>query len=222
MKLMLCRSPSCRLIRKVIPLDRKRTIVYHKTMRRKDENKRDAIFRATIELLNQIGFSDISMSKIAKHAQVSSSTIYVYFDNKDDMLRKVYLHVKEKMSRQMTQRVDVSRSIRGAYRQIMTDLLDFIRNNRDEFLFLEQFTASPMLNRLLLQESSDLAIHTLHELVDRGKHENVLKPYDNNLLLSYCYFPISRLAMAEIRHRIEITERDLDAVIQMSWDAIRL
>lgn len=191
-------------------------------MRRKDENKRDAIFRATIELLNQIGFSDISMSKIAKHASVSAATIYVYFDNKDDMLRKVYLHVKEKMSRQMTRHVDVSMSICDAHRQIMTDLLDFIRNNRNEFLFMEQFTASPMLDRLLLQESSELAIHTLHDFIDRGKHENLLKPYDNTLLLSYCYFPIARLATAEIRHRIEITERDLDAVIQMSWDAIRV
>ena len=191
-------------------------------MRRKDEKKRDAIFRAMVELLNQIGFSDISMSKIAKHAQVSSSTIYVYFDNKDDMLRKVYLHVKEKMSQQMTRHVDVSMSICDTHRQIMTDLLDFIRNNRDEFLFLEQFTASPMLDRLLLQESSDLVIRTLHDFIDRGKHENMLKPYDNVLLLSYCYFPIARLATAEIRHRTEITECDLDAVIQMSWDAIRV
>lgn len=191
-------------------------------MRRKDDNKRDAIFRATIELLNQIGFSDISMSKIAKHASVSVATIYVYFDNKDDVFRKVYLHVKEKMSRQMTRHLDASMSICDAHRQIMTDLLDFIRNNRNEFLFMEQFTASPMLDRLLLQESSELAIHTLHDFIDRGKRENLLKQYDNTLLLSYCYFPIARLATAEIRHRIEITERDLDAVIQMSWDAIRV
>ncbi|QSO50973.1 TetR/AcrR family transcriptional regulator [Alicyclobacillus curvatus] len=190
-------------------------------MRHKDENKRDAIFRATIELLNQIGFSDISMSKIAKHAKVSSATIYVYFENKDDMLRKVYLHVKEKMSRQMTSHVNGSMSICDAHRQIMTDLLHFVRNNRDEFLFMEQFTASPMLDRLLLQESSELAIQTLHDFIDRGKRENELKPYDAKLLLSYCYFPIARLATAEIRHRIEITARDMDAVIQMSWDAIR-
>ncbi len=197
-------------------------IVYFKTMRHKDENKRDAIFRATIELLNQIGFSDISMSKIAKHASVSAATLYVYFDNKDDMLRKVYLHVKEKMSRQMTQHVNTSISICDAHRQIMMDLLDFIRNNRHEFLFMEQFTSSPMLDRLLLQESSELTIQPLHDFIDRGKHENLLKPYDNTLLLSYCYFPIARLATAEIRHRIEIAEDDLDAVIQMSWDAIRV
>ena len=197
-------------------------IVYFIGMRHKDENKRDAIFRATIELLNQIGFSDISMSKIAKHAQVSAATIYVYFDNKDDMFRKVYLNVKEKMSQQMTRHIDVSMPIRDAHHQIMTDLLDFIRDNRDEFLFMEQFSASPMLDRLLLQESSEIAIRTLHDFVNRGKHENVLKPYDNKLLLSYCYFPIARLATAEVRHRIEISEDDLNAVIQMSWDAIRM
>ncbi|MDB4867155.1 MAG: TetR family transcriptional regulator [Cohnella sp.] len=38
------------------------------------------------------------MSKIAKKAGVSASTIYVYFENKEDMLNKLYLSIKKKMS----------------------------------------------------------------------------------------------------------------------------
>ncbi|MDR1409712.1 MAG: TetR/AcrR family transcriptional regulator [Oscillospiraceae bacterium] len=53
-------------------------------MRVKDFSKKDAIFEATINLLNEIGFANISMSKIGKAAGVSSSTIYVYFENKED------------------------------------------------------------------------------------------------------------------------------------------
>ncbi|MFN0223999.1 TetR/AcrR family transcriptional regulator [Paenibacillus sp. KR2-11] len=53
------------------------------------------MFKATIQLLNEIGFSDISMSKIAKRAHVSPSTIYVYFENKEDMLSKLYSNGKQ-------------------------------------------------------------------------------------------------------------------------------
>ncbi|MCZ8522715.1 helix-turn-helix domain containing protein [Paenibacillus mucilaginosus] len=70
-------------------------IVYYRIMRHKDENKNEAIFKATIQLLNEIGFSDISMSKIAKRAHVSPSTIYVYFENKEDMLSKLYSNGKQ-------------------------------------------------------------------------------------------------------------------------------
>jgi AcrR family transcriptional regulator len=197
-------------------------IVYYTVMRYKDENKRDAIFRATIQLLNEVGFADISMSKIARHANVSSSTIYVYFDNKDDMLRKLYLNVKETMSRQMTRHLNESISTRDAHRWIMRDLLDFILNNKDYFLFMEQFTSSPMIDRLCLRSESALTFGSLHEFIERGKREKLFKPFDNLLLLSFCYFPIVRLAQAHFNQDSEVTEESLDEVIQMSWDAIKV
>jgi hypothetical protein len=50
-------------------LDYYRTIVYYRNMRTKDDSKKEAIFEATIGLLNEIGFANISMSKIAKSAE---------------------------------------------------------------------------------------------------------------------------------------------------------
>ncbi|MFJ5760843.1 TetR/AcrR family transcriptional regulator [Neobacillus sp. NPDC093182] len=46
-------------------------------MRHKDEKKNESIFQAAIDLINEIGLAETSMSKIAKKANVSSSTIYV-------------------------------------------------------------------------------------------------------------------------------------------------
>ena len=59
-------------------------------MRMKDENKKAAITKAIIGLINEIGFANISMSKIAKATGLSAATLYVYYENKEDMLRKVY------------------------------------------------------------------------------------------------------------------------------------
>ena len=54
-------------------------------MRYKDEAKQDAIIEATVKLVNQIGFAATSTSKIAKKANVSSATIYIYYKNKEDL-----------------------------------------------------------------------------------------------------------------------------------------
>ena len=51
-------------------------------MRHKDDSKREAISNAAIELITTIGFANTSMSKIAKAANVSPATIYVYFEKK--------------------------------------------------------------------------------------------------------------------------------------------
>ena len=50
-------------------------------MRVKDELKQDALFNATVKLVNEIGFVASSVSKIAKEADISPATIYVYYEN---------------------------------------------------------------------------------------------------------------------------------------------
>lgn len=37
-----------------------------------------------------MGLAEISISKIAKEAGIALGTVYTYFDNKDDMLRKFF------------------------------------------------------------------------------------------------------------------------------------
>lgn len=43
-------------------------IIYYMPMRQRDGQKEEAIYVATIQLLNEIGFADISVSKIARRA----------------------------------------------------------------------------------------------------------------------------------------------------------
>ena len=58
-------------------------------MRIKDEDKVIRIYQAAIKVVNSDGFQGSSMSKIAKQAGVSPATIYLYFENKDDMIKKL-------------------------------------------------------------------------------------------------------------------------------------
>ena len=60
----------------------------------KSIDKRNALIKATIELVNNNGFHATPMSKIAKMANVSPATIYLYFENKQDLVNKTYIDVK--------------------------------------------------------------------------------------------------------------------------------
>ena len=55
-------------------------------MRTKDGIKQEALFEATVKLVNEIGFASSSVSKIAKQAGISPATIYIYYKNKEDLL----------------------------------------------------------------------------------------------------------------------------------------
>ena len=66
-------------------------------MRRKDDEKEQRIRHAVIELMLQEGFNGTSIAKIARLAGVSPATVYIYYENKEEMLQDIYLEYSEEV-----------------------------------------------------------------------------------------------------------------------------
>ena len=189
-------------------------------MRLKDENKTEAIFNATIQLVNEIGFSEISISKIAKKANVSAATIYIYFENKEDMLKESYLKSKRLMSDFVIKGVDNTGSTRQQFENYTRNFVEFILKNSDYFLFIEQVSNSPLLQNWCLDESSNL-FAPVFDMFENGKKQLLIKQEDVNLLIMYSMLPISQLAKNHIKGQFTLDESTLNKAIKMSWDAIK-
>ncbi len=190
-------------------------------MRVKDENKNDAIFAATIDLLNEIGFAGISMSKIAKRANVSSSTIYVYFKNKDDMLRKTYIYVKRNMHKVLDGILDDSLPVKEAIEIIMRKTLKFLLENKAYFLFCEQFDTSPLMVKFDLVTPNNEMMTGMHDYIDAAKQKGLLKNVDTALLIAYFYYPIAYLAKVQFTLNKKPTKKIVDQAVEMTWQAIK-
>ena len=160
------------------------------------------------------------MSKIAKRAKVSPATIYVYFENKEDLLRKLYLNGKQKMSDNIFRGIDSETPVRVGFELVLRNAVDFILNNKDDFLFLEQFSNSPLVQNLCLPDAMWM-FQPIFDLFERGKREQLLKQVDTMLLITYAYFPVVELVKQQIRGEIELNSEMLTSVIQMSWDAVK-
>ena len=110
-------------------------------MRVKDEIKQEALFEATIKVVNQIGFASSSVSKIAKEAGVSPATIYIYHKNKEDLLISSYVEIKKKLGQALLPLDPL-----GAQRQgIDTDLIEPTPRRRER---------RSIALRVLVQESA--------------------------------------------------------------------
>jgi len=59
-------------------------------MRKKEGNKEADILNAAISVFAESGFFDAKISRIADLANVSIGSIYVYYENKDDLLYKIF------------------------------------------------------------------------------------------------------------------------------------
>ncbi len=189
-------------------------------MRHKDDNKVEAIFDATIQLVNEIGLAETTINKISKKANVSAATIYIYHENKEDLLLKTYMKVKGKMSERMFQGLDEALSVKERFDSIIRNYVQFIQTNKEYFLFLEQVMNSPLPQKWCLEESSSL-FQPVFEMFEMGKEQKLLKQADVRMLVVYSILPIAELVKENLKKGTSFEDRELNAALIMSWDAIK-
>lgn len=189
-------------------------------MRIRDENKVEAIYDATIHLVNEIGFAETSISKIAKKANVSAATIYIYHENKEDLLLKTYLKIKGKMSERMFQKLDDTRTVKERFDSIIRNYVEFILTYKEYFLFMEQIMTSPLPQKWCLEDTASL-FKPIFEMFEIGKKEGLFKQEDVRMLIVYSVLPIAELAKVHVQNGTHFEDRQLNVAIGMSWDAIK-
>ena len=190
-------------------------------MRTRDDEKKEALFQATIKLVNEIGFVSSSVSKIAKEAGVSPATIYVYHKNKEDLLVSTYIDIKLSMSRAIMNDFDNSLPIRDILKNVWFSMFEWISNNLEYYKFMEQFSNSPY-GQLVDHQALEQYFIEVITVLERGKQEKIIKNVDWHLLGAFMYHPISGLANPNYRKGFELTEEDIEAAFTMAWDAIKL
>ncbi|UPK69983.1 TetR/AcrR family transcriptional regulator [Chitinophaga filiformis] len=115
-------------------------------MRVKDENKELTIREKAIEMIVKEGFDGLSMQKLAKEANISASTIYIYFKNREDLLNQLYLSVWEKFERDALTGFSADMSFEEGLWLQWKNRFKNICQNPLEYQFSEQFRNSPLIN----------------------------------------------------------------------------
>ena len=226
---MRWRSPQCshrreKLNRKkfnssIFSLDNKRTFIHYRNVRSKDEKKEQAIYDAAIRLITSNGFADTSMSKIAKAADVSPATIYVYFENKEDMLNKSYAHVKREMALALTAGLKPELSVEQAFKVIWNNFQKYAVKNSVKFSFTEQFANSPLVDKVRKEEGMS-HFQALWQWYERGRKEKVFKDISAELFAAFAFSPLIALTKQHFCGDIVLDEKTLKKAFAMSWDSV--
>ncbi|MCF6238216.1 MAG: TetR/AcrR family transcriptional regulator [Candidatus Marinimicrobia bacterium] len=190
-------------------------------MRVKDEIKQNAIIEATVALVNEIGFASSSVSKIAKRANVSPATIYIYYKNKDDLLVSTYIKIKTCLGEALMGDFDPSLPVHDTLMNAGAELFNYITKHRELFYFAEQFANSPYSD-LVEKAQIEAAFQPLFELLQFGIDQKIIKDAPFELLLAHLYHPIFNLVNPRLNPHFKATQKNIDLAMSMAWDAIKL
>lgn len=180
-------------------------------MRVKDENKQQRIKEAMISLILRDGIDGTSISKIAKEAGVSAATIYVYYENKEEMLAEIfreyahqpYQYIKQCVSPEMTGRELIETMVRSCYA--------FSIEHEEIFSFVEQGSRCPALSAQVCEkECSDDILSMIHTYQEAG----VMKRCSDWNMAAILFAPVRWIAMNR-RMIHSDPEYLLDELVQM-------
>ena len=196
-------------------------IIYFRYMRNKDLQKQEAIINATVDLVNEIGFGSSSVSKIARKANVSPATLYIYYENKEDLLVSTYIEIKKKMSKTLLKNFDNTQPFRDILFVFWKNGFEFTKENGAFYQYSVQFSHSPYSD---LVDHRELEKHfePLIQVLQKGIEQKVIKNVPFEILVTFIFYPIMILSNPKMNRAKELDNETVESAFNLAWDAIKL
>jgi len=183
-------------------------------------DKRAAIVNTAIRLFTSRGFYGTPTSMIAQESGVSNGTLFRYFPTKEELINSVYYEIKGQMGKNISKGVAGEKTLEDKARRIWSNIILWGVLNSDEFLFMEQFTASPFITKLPEEEilkNYALVYEVLLEILKIGP----LKDVDPEVALIMIFSTTRGVVRSIIDSKGALdTEQSIDQSFRLIWTGL--
>ncbi|PMD97531.1 TetR family transcriptional regulator [Siphonobacter sp. BAB-5405] len=169
-------------------------------MRYKDETKEQAIREKAITMIVESGLDGLSMQRLAKAANVSPATLYIYFQDRDDLIVQLSVEENRRMMIATLENFDPDMSFAEGLRIQWLNRARFCLENPIASLFMEQIRHSPYHQR-----ASELVGSEFHQTLglfvrnNIARNELVSLPFE--VYWSVAFSPLYQLVKFHVQGR---------------------
>lgn len=182
--------------------------------------KRDAILNATLELLASNGFHGFSIKQLAAKAGVATGTVYLYFQDRDALIRELHMNILQHFAEAMFADHDVELPLAEQHHHLCCNLWRFLVKNPSVLLSKAQFDHLPPDILRSQRDDAWRLFAPLRELFAKGRQNGQIKDLQDDVLASLSFEPYMFLARQQLIGVIQIDTDKLCEIITASWDAI--
>ena len=185
-------------------------------MRQKDDEKKQRIESAVIQLILMNGFNGLSMSKIAREADVCPATVYTYFDSKDSMLQEIYVEYSQNVYDYLQNHVDSSMSGAQTIESLIRNYYQYLVEYQDVFSYVKQYS---MVASLAESCCGDNGSCYITGIIDDLKNRHVIRNYSNDILEAIIFYPVQHIAEQQKTAKGD-KDRELDELVEIVQRAL--
>ena len=183
-------------------------------------DKRAAILDATLNLLSKKGFHGFSIRDFAKESGVATGTVYIYFADRDDLIKQVYIQIVSDVANHLSLGADSKLSMQEEFANLSRQFWMLFQQKPEILLSKIQFDHLPpdVLRSHHQEAKSGLAL--LFDFFAKGVKSGELKKLPDEILFSLGFEPLFEISRKRLLGLIDVDNKMLENIIACSWAAI--
>ena len=197
---------------------------------RKREQKRTAIMSAALKVFSKKGYSPAALDEVARGAQIAKGTLYLYFQDKQDLFSSTILHVINNLATRMIEGLDESMKPLEILRNVAYIELEYFAKNTEFFGLIHTAMSGnllgdhePLLNKITERRLE--LISYLNEVIQRAKKEGLIREEIDTEEIVYSYLGMVESAMDQMgftkgKPSLDV-EKKVDTIMNILFEGIR-
>lgn len=188
-------------------------------MRTRNTDKEALVKEKAIELLVKEGFEGFSMNKLAKASSISVATLYIYYQDKDDLIKKIGIELGEAFFDGALKNFSADMAFAEGLRLQWDNRIAYTMGNKKAMQCWEALRHSPY-NEHILQHSKANFKDVLGKFIKNAIQNGQLIPLPFEVFWSIAYGPLYTLLKFESEgksmggHPFKLTEEIKEAAFK--------
>jgi AcrR family transcriptional regulator len=181
--------------------------------------KREDILSAALSLVSQHGFHGTSMAMIATEANVGAGTIYNYFPSKDDLMRALFVQIKQEFVQKIIAGIQPAMALEEQFYTMWRNMIHYYIQCPERVGYAQQFHYSPYFD----QASQEFISTIMAPLIDPFENaiaNGQVKDLPLPVLETFTLDAAASLARRHIQGEIQLDEDLITRTARVCWAAI--
>jgi len=182
-------------------------------MRPKNLEKEAAIRAIALQIISEEGLENLTMQKLAKAANISPRTIYIKYDNKEDLLVKLFIEeVLGAYEKAGLENFSPDLEFAIGMKRLWLNAFIYLKNNRHAFALMQYGKSSPLLNKAYqeknIKEGDFFA--PIHHFLELNVAKGVIRSFPHEVHRALLFSPLLDL----VNEYFDYTERPVQIITE--------
>jgi len=180
-----------------------------------EEDKEKKILQGALKLFVEKGIDNTSTSLISKEAGVAAGTLYLYFENKEDLINKLYISVFKEIMDLIDSDSSKPYLSFDYLEKLWMDGVEWEVNNLNKYNFILQFRSSPYFTgniKAIFTEQEKKFIKLIKGSIKNKKFKDLPPDYIFELIFTHFSYTVCYIVRTKSKERKKFFKTLVDGI----------